>query len=323
MRIAIVGAGGVGGTLAVRLCSAGHEVWLSARGEHAAAIREHGLQLQGHDGLARTAPGAIQLVGLGSAPAAPADLLVMAVKAFDLEEAIDGARSLLSPGTAVLPLQNGIDAAERLRARAPGARVLGGSARVVASLEAPGVVRAATPLSLVLGALDPGDEAAAARAAEALAAPGVKVTLSSDIRLQLWTKFLFICGVAGMTSVCRAPIGPVLAARESADMLEAIMREVEAVARARGVSLPPDVTVEQLAFCRKMDPGAQSSMLGDLQRGKRLELDHLNGAAVRLADESGVRAPCNRAVVAALRPWADGVPAPAPAPVPKADNARP
>src|SRR5690349_12168992 len=120
MRIAIVGAGGVGGTLAVRLAGAGHEVWLSARGDHAAAIRQRGLELRGHDGVTRAAPESLHLVGLGAAPPAPAELLVMAVKAFDLEEAADGARALLSPSTAVLPLQNGIDAAERLRAHVPG-----------------------------------------------------------------------------------------------------------------------------------------------------------------------------------------------------------
>lgn len=310
MRIAIVGAGGVGGTLAVRLANGGHEVWLAARGDHAAAIRERGLELRGHDGVARAAPDALHLIGLGAAPPAPADLLVMAVKAFDLEEAADSARGLFSPGTLVLPLQNGIDAAERLRARVPGARVLGGSARVVASLESPGVVRADTPLGLVLGALDAGDTSAASRAADALAVPGVKVSLSSDVRLPLWTKFIFICGFSGMSTLCRASIGSVLAAQESAAMLEALMREVEAVARARGVPLPPEVTQEQLAISRKMDPDATSSMLADLQRGKRLELDHLNGAAVRLADEASVPAPCNRAVVAALRPWAHGPPRP-------------
>jgi 2-dehydropantoate 2-reductase len=315
MRIAIVGAGGVGGTLAVRLANAGHEVWLAARGDHAAAIRERGLELRGHDGVARAAPDALHLVGLGAAPPAPAELVIMAVKAFDLEDAADSARSLLSPGTLVLPLQNGIDAAERLHARVPGARVLGGSARVVAALEAPGVVRADTPLGLVLGALDAGDSAGASQAADALAVPGVKVSLSSDVRVPLWTKFVFICGFSGMTTICRTSIGPVLEAKESAAMLEAIMREVEALARARGVPLPPGVTAEQLAICRKMDPGAPSSMLGDLQRGKRLELDHLNGAALRLADEAGVPAPCNGAVVAALRPWAHGPPHP------KADNA--
>jgi 2-dehydropantoate 2-reductase len=136
----------------------------------------------------------------------------------------------------------------------------------------------------------------------------VKVSLSDDVRLPLWTKFIFICGFSGMTTLCRTTIGPVLAAPESAAMLEATMREVEALARARGLPLPPDVTAEQLAICRKMAPSAPSSMLGDLQRGKRLELDHLNGAAVRLADEAGVPAPCNRAVVAALRPWVNGPP---------------
>src|SRR4051812_7668835 len=99
MRIAIVGAGGVGGTLAVRLAGAGHEIWLAARGDHAAAIRERGLELHGHDGVARAAPGALHLIGPGAAPPEPAELLVMAVKAFDLEEALDGARALLSPAT--------------------------------------------------------------------------------------------------------------------------------------------------------------------------------------------------------------------------------
>ena len=306
MRVAIVGAGGVGGTLAVRLATSGHEVWLGVRGAHAAAIRERGLELLGHDGPSRAAPGAFRVLGPGSTPEAPVELLVLAVKAFDLEEAVDGARALLSPETAVLPLQNGIDAAERVRARAPEARVLGGSARVVASLESPGVVRASTPLGLVLGALEPRDGEAARRAAEALAVPGVKVSLSPDVRLPLWTKFIFICGFSGMTALCRTSVGPVLAAPESAAMLEATMREVEALARARGLPLPPDVTLEQLAIGRKMDPSVTPSMLGDLRRGKRLELDHLNGAVVRLARESGIPAPCNLAVVAGLRPWANG-----------------
>lgn len=306
MRIAIVGAGGVGGTLAARLALSGREVWLVARGDHARAIEERGLQLAGHDGTHQVARGAIRLAFRSAHDSAPFDLVVFAVKAPDLEEAVDSARPLIGDQTCLLPLQNGIDAAERISVRVPGARVLGGSARVVASLDGPGAVRAGTPLAIVLGELGGGRSEPARAVGEALAVPGVKVTVSDDVRIPLWTKLVFICGFSGMTTLCRTPIGPVLRSPESAAMLEQTMREVEAVGRARGIPFPGDATAEQLAICRKMDPASSSSMLGDLERGKRLELDHLNGAAVRLAAAAGLPAPANQAIVAALRPWAMG-----------------
>jgi 2-dehydropantoate 2-reductase len=296
--------------MAARLAMAGHEVWLVARGEHARAIEERGLRLIGHDGVHALGRDAIRLWRPGDpgagAGAAPFDLLVFAVKAPDLEEAVDSARPLIGERTRVLPLQNGIDAAERIQARAPGARVLGGSARIVASIEEPGTVRAMLPLSIVLGELEGGLSDSARAVGEALSVPGLKVTVSAEGRAPLWAKFVFICGFSGMTSLCRTSIGPVLQHPESAAMLEQTMREVEAVGRAHGAPLQGEVAVEQLAFCRKLDPAATSSMLGDLQRGRRLELDHLNGAAVRLAAAAGLTAPANQAIVAALRPWAAG-----------------
>lgn len=313
MKVAILGGGGVGGCLAARLALAGREVHLIARGAHLGAMVKGGLELYAPDGDFCVPGRSLNVTG-NARDVGPADLLVVAVKAYELERAIDSAKGAIGPRTAILPLQNGVDAAERIRARVEGAAVLGGVARIVASLAGPGVVEVATPLHLTVGALSPGHDALAAEVAEALSVPGVTAARAEDIRVQIWTKFLFICGFSGMTCLCRTPIAPVLAHPESRAMLEATMREVEAIARARGVPLEPGVVAAQLDSAAHMPPTSPSSMLGDLERGRRLELDALHGAAVRLGREVGVPTPANSAILAALRPWADGRPSLAPPP---------
>ncbi len=300
-RIAIVGGGGVGGYLAARLAQAGKHVALLARGAHLEAIRRNGLELRAADGTVRVPPD--QMVAAGDARAVgQVDLLVVAVKAYDLEAAMETARPVIGQGTVVLPLQNGVDAADRIRARAPAAAVLGGVARIVASIAQPGVIQAGMPLHITIGALEPSHLDAAHAAIAALDVPGVKAVFAGDVQAALWTKYVFICALSGMTCLCRTPAGPLFAYPETAAMVEQVMREVEAIGRARGVQLPADVVAQQLAFARKLDPASPSSMLVDLLAGRRLELDALHGNAARMARAAGVATPAIDAIVAALRP---------------------
>jgi 2-dehydropantoate 2-reductase len=301
MRIAIMGAGAVGGYVGAQAAQVGHVVSFIARGAHLEAIRQRGLRVQAADG---------EVVAKGVAtddPAqvGPVDLVLFCVKSYDTDAAAAAMKPLIGPGTLVVPLQNGVESEERIaRAIGPG-HVLGGSARVIAVIEEPGVIRVRSVASVVFGEIDGAITPRAERLLEALkAVPGCKISLTDDVVGALWSKLIFICGVGGMTSLCRSPIGPVVALEETRGMLEQAMRECEAVARARGVRLAGDVVEKQFRLALTLAPDAKSSMLHDLERGKRLEVEALNGAIARYGREAGVATPVNAAICAVLKLWA-------------------
>lgn len=301
MRIAVMGAGAVGGYLGARAAQAGHSVTLIARGEHLKAIRERGLQILSPEG--EWSPPTLRATD-NPAEAGVADLVLFCVKTYDTDSAAAAMKPMVGPDTVVLPLQNGVESEDRLtRVLGPG-RVLGGSVRVVAVIDEPGVLRVNTPAALVFGELDGSISPRVERIRAALsAAQGLKVNLTSDIVGALWTKMIFICGVAGVASVCRSAMGPIAALPETCQMLEDAMQECAAVARARGVRLPEDAVAKQFGYAVGMPPDSKPSMLHDLERGHRLEVDALNGTVVRYGRELRVPTPVNGAIYAVLKLW--------------------
>lgn len=289
MKIAIVGAGGVGGYLGALLAHAGHEVALIARGEHLRAMRERGIRIESVHGDLTVHPG---VVTNQPADVGPVDLVVFTVKTYDTDEAAAGARPLAGPRTLVLPLQNGVESTARLAPVFGAGNVLGGATWVVVSVASPGVIRQESRVRrIVLGVPDgrtsPGLEAVR----DALASTGFEVELTSTIEKVLWTKFLFIASVAGLTSVMRAPLGPILARTEGRDLLRRAMQEVESVARARGPALDPDIVERTMVFAEGLEPTTTSSMARDVAAGRRTEHDALSGAVVRAGRETGVPTP--------------------------------
>lgn len=305
MRLVVLGAGGVGGYFGARLARAGDAVTFVARGSHLDAIRRGGLRIRSTiEGEYTVAVTAVEdVTGLP-----PADAVLLCVKAFDTEAALEGIRSVVGKDTVVLSLQNGVDSAERIDAVLGPGHAVGGAAYVFAAIEEPGVIGHRFAGRVALGELDGTPRPRSERLRDAFARAGVPVELSSEIRRVLWEKYLLICAQAGMTAVTRCPTGILRAIPETWRMYRVIVDELAALAKAAGIALGADTVDRIMAVAAGLAPDTSSSLHHDLLAGRRLELDALHGYAVRLGERLGVPLPTVFAVYAALKPHADGRP---------------
>ena len=304
MRIAVMGAGGVGGYFGGLLARAGNEVTLIARGPHLEAIRARGLQIKSQwgdfsvDVDTTDAPG--QVVG-------PVDLVVLSVKTYQNAAAIAALTPLVGENTALLTLQNGVESYEQVARVVGQDRVLAGAAYIETMVEAPGVIRQRGDVMRIAFGETNGQRTPRAQSIlETFQAAAIPTELSDDVVRELWTKSLFISTMAGMTSAARSPMSQLLQHREAQEMILAAMREVEAVARARGVKLAPDVVDSTMAYMETSAKDLHASMHTDLELGRPLELDALNGAIVRIGQQVGVPTPVNSLLYAILVAHKDG-----------------
>jgi 2-dehydropantoate 2-reductase len=300
LRIAVFGAGAVGGYYGTRLAQGGHEVSLVARGAHLAAIREGGLRLESvagdailHPSLATDRPEEIGEV----------EWVICGVKAWQLEAAARAMRPLVGEAGSVLPLQNGVEAADVLAAQLGASRVVGGTTWILSEVAAPGLIRhsGAEP-RIVVGELGGGSSARVDGLAEAFQKAGVRAEVSADVRSEIWSKFLFIAAVSGVGAVTRLPLGAWRDVPQTRALFRAAIEEAASVARARGVALDADVVERTLSFADSLPPHSTASMQRDLAEGRPSELDAQSAALVRLARESGVEVPTHAFIEAALRP---------------------
>ncbi|HJW84207.1 MAG TPA: 2-dehydropantoate 2-reductase [Anaerolineae bacterium] len=299
MRIAIVGSGGAGGYYGALLARCGHEVIFIARGAHLEAIRARGLRILSVHGDFEVAP---TRATADPAEIGAVDLTILAVKTYDTHAAALVMRPLVGPHTSVLSLQNGVESAAQLSRYFGRETVLGGATWIVSSIAEPGVIRQESQFRrIVLGELDGQQTQRVKDIRQALAEAGIAAEVSDHIDKVLWTKLLFIASFSGITSVTRAPAGPVRTCAESRLLLERAMREVEAVARAKGLDLDGDVVPKTLAFVETFEPTATSSMQRDVAAGRRLEYDALNGAVVRAGREAGIPTPVHEFIWTCLK----------------------
>lgn len=298
MKIAVMATGGVGGYFGARLAASGEEVHFIARGAHLGAIRREGLRLTSANGDLHLAP-----VSATDDPSAigPVDVVLFAVKLWDLESAAEACRPLIGPETAVIPFVNGIDAEERLVPVLGREHVLGGAAYISAAIAAPGVIEhTGTAARLVFGEYDGSPSARALAFDAAGKKAGYSSALSQDIRRDLWAKMVVLASFSGVTSVTRKPMGPVRTNRLTRALLLAAMAEVVAVAAKNGVDLGQDFVDRQHGMIESLPAEMKASMLVDLERGNRLELDWLSGTIARLGDALGVPTPVHHFIEAAL-----------------------
>jgi len=306
MKIAIVGAGGVGGGFGAALAKAGADVTFIARGAHLQAMREKGLRLEGGRGDVHIVP-----TQASDDPAAvgPVDIVLFCVKMWDVESAGERIRPLVGRDTAVIPLQNGIDAAERLAPILGPNAVMGGVAQISASIVAPGVIRqVGTFMRIIFGELDgkrtPRGEAFLALCQKA----NFETVLSDRIVTELWLKFILLATNASVMALTRRPIGEL---RDDPDMRPhfiAAYQEVIDVGRAAGASLPDDTLERMLGFNKNAPPTMKASMALDLDRGNRIELPWLGGKVVEMGRKLGVPTPTHSLMYAALKPYVMGAP---------------
>ena len=302
MKIAVIGAGGVGGWLAARLSSAGADVHVLARGAHRDAIGVRGLTLISPAGDVH----AVVSATTDASAIGPCDIVLLCVKAYDTDRAAALLPALRHEHTIVASLQNGIDNAERL-ARAIGPRhVVGGLALIASTIVEPGVIRhSGGPGQIVFGDLADGRPGQAERVVAALAVPGVDARLSDRIEGALWDKFAFLCALAGTTATIRLSLGAVRDTPASWALFRHLVDEVYAVARAGGVTVDESASARQVAFAETLEPHIHASLYHDLVAGRRIELDALHGTVVRLGAQHGVPTPMSAAVDAILRPHAE------------------
>ena len=299
MRIAVMGSGGVGGYFGGRLAHAGGDVTFIARGAHLEAIRRSGLQVKSVAGDFHVHPKATHDPG----DVGPVDLVLFCVKAYDTEAAGIQIRPVVGPQTVVLCLLNGVDNEERLAGILGEEHVMVGVVHILSTIGAPGVVsQTAGPRTIKLGEKDGRASDRARRILAVLTGAGIQAELSTQIQVDLWEKFLFICAQGGVTALGGLTIGEILGCSETAAFYRGVMDEVAAVARAKGVALPRDAVDRNLAFARGLQPGMRSSLAHDLSQGNRLEVETLAGSVVRYGRETGVPTPFNFAIYACLKP---------------------
>jgi 2-dehydropantoate 2-reductase len=304
MRIAVMAAGAVGGYFGGRLADSGNDVHFIARGRHLEALRRHGLRIESPLGDLHLAD--VQAV---DSPAAigPVDVVLFAVKLWDSEAAADSCRPLIGPETAVITLQNGIGGAARIAPVIGAEHAVGGAAYIASVLAEPGLVRHGGEIArLVFGETDGGESPRLSAFLDACGMAGFDATLSRDIERDQWEKFVFLAGLSGITGLTREPIGPSLDDADRRAFFHDLMKEVVAVGRAEGVALDPEFADDRLSFAETVPATMRASMLEDLERGNRLELDWLAGEVVRRGRALGVPTPANAAVHVGLKAFADG-----------------
>ena len=307
MRVAILGAGGIGGYFGGLLARSGHSVSVFARGENLSVLRQRGLELRTPEETFLVPVTASDDVRQFDA----VDLAIVAVKTYSLAEIAPAAQWLAENGALILPLLNGVDIADRLMERGiPKKNVLGGLTTISAERTSPGIFeRHGKVQQIVIGEFDPAEAAHAhARArservgeiAEVFRGAGVETRVAGDIRLDLWRKFAFLAPVAAACGLTRSPIGPIRANPLGRLLLERAIAEVLAVARARDITLADNEISRILEFCDSLPETNKPSLLRDLEAGRPTEIEDLSGAVSRMGRSLGVETPIHLTAFAAI-----------------------
>jgi 2-dehydropantoate 2-reductase len=304
LRVVVLGAGGVGGYYGGELARAGNHVTLLARGDHLAAIRARGLELRS-PGDAE--PTLVPVNATDDAGALPdADLVLVTVKSYSLDEVAPAAARLARAGATVLPLLNGVDAADRLAdAGVPRDALLGGVTVISAARIAPGVIERRSKFQrVIVGRLRDGmgrpEVARVTRIVQAFLDAGIEARASAQIEVELWNKLIFLAAMAAVCGLARRDVGAVRRAPLGRHLIERAVAEIVAVARAHGVPVDADITAETVGAIEALPDTMRPSLLLDVERGGPTELDVLSGAVSRLGRKHGIPTPVHDTAVAAI-----------------------
>jgi 2-dehydropantoate 2-reductase len=300
MKIAVFGAGAVGGYFGGRLAQAGEQVVFIARGKHLQALRKYGLKVNSIKG-----DFIIQPVQATDNPAdiGVVDVVIVGVKAWQVPEVAEAMGPMVGPQTFVVPLQNGIEAPGQLAEVLGSEHVLGGLCGLISFLVEPGHIQHAGIEPFVnFGELDNRLSDRTDRLRRTFARAGVTAEVPPNIQVAMWRKFLFIVSTSGMGAVTRSPMGVFRSLPQTRNMLEQVMQEVFDVAEARHIDLPKDIVTTTLAFIDGLPADGTASMQRDIMEGRPSELESQNGAVVRLGQEVNVATPFNAFIYHSLLP---------------------
>ena len=300
MRIAIMGTGGVGGYYGGLLSQKGQEVIFIARGAHLQAMREKGLHVKSVHGDFLVSP--VKATD-DTTEVGPVDLILFTTKTYHMDIAAQAIKPMVGKETVVVPLQNGIDAAERIGVYVGREHLVGGVTWLSAAIEAPGVIGQYSQFRrVVIGEFNGMMTARLKMIYETLQTTGIDVELSDDILKVLWTKFVFISSLSALGSLTRVSLGEYRSIPETRDILIEALGEVTAVAQARGVKLERDLVDKTLEFIDNTAPEMRTSMQRDVEAGRPSELESMIGVVPRLGRETGVSTPVMRLAYAILKP---------------------
>jgi 2-dehydropantoate 2-reductase len=304
MKIAVMGAGAIGGYFGGRLADAGYDVSFIARGAHLAAINANGLKVLSPLGDFTINPATVTD---NPADIGPVDVVLFMVKNYDTGPAAEQIKPLIGPDTAVIPFQNGVDARSLLGDVIGFDHVMGGVAFIPASIPEPGVIQHNAELAkLVFGEFDKQVSPRAVAFLDALEKSGVAGEIAADINVVLWSKLMFLTSMSAINCITRQPAGLVQQDEDTMALYMDAMREVATVARAHGVILGEEAIASNMALAQSFPPKNKTSMFQDLEAGRRLEINFLSGAVVRLGQEKGIDTPIHRTAWIAIKPWING-----------------
>lgn len=300
MRIAVFGVGAVGGYFGGRLAEAGADVTFIARGATLKALREHGLRVTSIKGDFTIYPAQVTD---NPAEIGAVDVVLVAVKAWQVIEAAHAIQPIVGLDTMVVPLQNGVEAADQLKSVLGEKPVVGGFCRIISAATGPAQIHhMASEPSIVFGELDNAPSERTRRLQAAFDKAGVKCEIPADIQAALWEKFLFVAGWGGVGAITRAPIGVLRGLPETRAMLAQSMQEIFRVAISQGIELSSEVVAETMGRIDRLAPISTTSMQRDIAEGWPSELEAQIGAIVRLAREGGVAVPLNEFIYQAMLP---------------------
>lgn len=299
MRVVIFGTGGAGGYFGAQLARAGEDVIFIARGQHLNAIRMHGLCIETPAGevVVRPAQATDDLAQVSNV-----DVVLVGVKAWQVEEAAKNLRPIMGPKTLVVPLQNGVEAPSQLAAVLGAEHVLVGLCGTISWVTAPGRIHTVGSSFIKFGEPDNRRSERAERLLRAFETAGVSVDIPANINRALWEKFLFVTSIGGVGAVARSPFGVIRAVLETRRLLERCVEETSLVARAHRVQLNDAVVVDTLKHIDTLAANGTTSLQRDIADGKPSELDYWNGAVVRLGRDVDVATPTHEFIYHSLLP---------------------
>ncbi len=299
-KVAVMGAGAVGAYLGSRLAKAGAGVHLVARGKHLDVLVKSGLTVitpTGTETIRMAATADPQTIG-------PVDYVIFGVKSYDTESAAALLKPLLTPRTAVVSIQNGIDNEAKIAKAIGGDHVVAAAAYILAAIEAPGVVRSG-PCRLVLGEVQPGPPSKRVTdLVDLFGEAGVHAFGVDDVRVAKWEKYVLLVAFSAVSAGTQLPLGDIRKSPAAVAMLRGIMQEAYDVARGLGVPLASDLVDRQHALVLSQADSEGTSLWHDLLNGRRMEVEALQGALIRLGRRTSVPTPWTEAAYAILEPWA-------------------
>lgn len=293
MKIAIIGTGGVGGYFGGKLVKAGYDVTFLARGEHLKALQTEGLKVKSIQGdfEVRDFRATDQISDMGSP-----DLTMVCVKAWQIKEIREDLKTLADSGSLILPLQNGVMAAEELIEAIDKERIIGGLCRIISMIEAPGVINhVGVNPTIIFGEIDGRQTQRVKDIQEVLTTAGIESKLTDDIQAELWKKFMVIC-TSALLGITKATYGEIRELPETRKLMIDLITEIYHLSQKIGVNIEPDFVEKTVSFIDTFPHGSTSSLTRDVWEGKPSEIEYQNGTVVKLGKKYGVDTPINRFV---------------------------